>query len=104
VSPIGYCAVLLERRPTIEWRRRSGRIPASRELASDHAQGKFTALLNACFQFVGRVPGCPSANTNHPSAFGCGNSIRCNLSRRASGTSMRMVGVTGNDRTAASRK
>ena len=24
-----------------------GRIPASRELASDHAQGKFTALLDA---------------------------------------------------------
>jgi hypothetical protein len=47
VSPIGYCAVLLERRPTIEWRRRSGRIPASRELASEHAQGKFTALLDA---------------------------------------------------------
>ena len=44
MSPIGYCAVLLERRPTIEWRRRSGRIPASRELASDHAQGKFTAV------------------------------------------------------------
>jgi hypothetical protein len=88
VSPIGYRAVLLECRPTIAWRRRSGQIPASRELPSDHAQGKFTTLLNACFQFVGRVPGCPSANTK----------------RRASGTSMRMVGVTGNDRTAASRK
>ena len=69
MSPIGYCAVLLERRPTIEWRRRSGRIPTSRELASDYAQAKFTAVLDARFHFVGRVPSCPSANTDHRSCL-----------------------------------
>ena len=46
-----------------------GAISASRELPSDHAQGKFTAVLDARFHFVGRVPGCPSANTNHRSGL-----------------------------------
>jgi hypothetical protein len=69
VSPIGYCAVLLERRPTIEWRRRSGRIPASRELASGYAQGKFIVGLDARFHFVGRVSSYPSANTDHRSCL-----------------------------------
>lgn len=104
MSLIGYCAVLLERRPTIEWRRRSGRIPTSRELASDYAQANsqlywMPASISSDEFRVARQPiqiiAC---------AFDCGNSIRCNLSRRAFGTSMRMVGVTGNDRTAASRK
>ena len=65
MSLIGYCAVLLERRPTIEWRRRSGRIPTSRELASDYAQANSQLYWMPASISSDEFRVRPSANTDH---------------------------------------